>query len=388
MKTRRKRTPTYRLHRPSGLGVVTLAGVDYYLGRHGTAASRAAFDRLLGEWLVAGRIAPDRTGGGVTVVEVVAAYLKHANQYYKKPDGVPTSEARNAAIAMRPLKRLYGRTLATNFGPLALQSVRESMIASGLSRGEVNKRINHVRRLFKWAVAKEIVPPSVLHGLQAVAGLRVGRSEARETKPVLPVAQSDIDAIESHVSAPVQAMIQVQLLTGCRAGEVVAMRPCDIDVSGPVWVYEPAVHKNSWRGRPRQVYVGPRAQRILKPFLAGRAVDGFLFSPRESIADRRSEAKTHRRPNQKPSPRATDRVVGEGFDVDAYRRAIARGCDLADVPRWSPGRLRHNSATLLRKEHGLEVASLVLGHGSAVLTDRIYAERDATKAIAVIKRIG
>jgi len=47
--------PTYRKHRRSGQAVVHLNGKDHYLGRYGTAASKAEYDRLIGEWLAAGR---------------------------------------------------------------------------------------------------------------------------------------------------------------------------------------------------------------------------------------------------------------------------------------------------------------------------------------------
>jgi hypothetical protein len=55
MSGRVPRTPSYRLHKPTGQAVVTLNGRDHYLGRYGTAASRAEYDRLLAEWLEAGR---------------------------------------------------------------------------------------------------------------------------------------------------------------------------------------------------------------------------------------------------------------------------------------------------------------------------------------------
>jgi hypothetical protein len=44
-------TPRYRRHRASGQAVVTLDGVDHYLGRYGTKASKNEYDRLVGEWL-------------------------------------------------------------------------------------------------------------------------------------------------------------------------------------------------------------------------------------------------------------------------------------------------------------------------------------------------
>jgi hypothetical protein len=43
------------MHRASGQAVVTIAGQDHYLGPHGTTASRIEYDRLVGEWLAAGR---------------------------------------------------------------------------------------------------------------------------------------------------------------------------------------------------------------------------------------------------------------------------------------------------------------------------------------------
>jgi len=43
--------PKYRKHRGSGQAIITLAGIDRYLGPHGTKVSRVEYDRLIGEWL-------------------------------------------------------------------------------------------------------------------------------------------------------------------------------------------------------------------------------------------------------------------------------------------------------------------------------------------------
>ena len=77
------RIPTLRLHRPSGQAVVTLAGVDRYLGRYGTPEAKQAYDRLLGEWLAAGR--PQNTARELTVGDVLADYLEFARDYYSPP---------------------------------------------------------------------------------------------------------------------------------------------------------------------------------------------------------------------------------------------------------------------------------------------------------------
>ena len=39
--------PKYRKHRPSAQAVVTIGGVDHYLGPHGTKASKLEYDRLI-----------------------------------------------------------------------------------------------------------------------------------------------------------------------------------------------------------------------------------------------------------------------------------------------------------------------------------------------------
>jgi hypothetical protein len=44
------RPPVYRLHKRTGQAVVTIDGRDLYLGKHGTVASREAYQRTIGEW--------------------------------------------------------------------------------------------------------------------------------------------------------------------------------------------------------------------------------------------------------------------------------------------------------------------------------------------------
>jgi hypothetical protein len=48
------------------------------------------------------------------------------------------------------------------------------MIAANLARTTVNQRISCIKRIFRWAVGEELIPPSVHHGLQAVTGLVPG----------------------------------------------------------------------------------------------------------------------------------------------------------------------------------------------------------------------
>jgi len=54
---------------------------------------------------------------------------------------------------------------------------------------------------------------------------------------------------------------------------------------------------------------------------------------------------------------------------------------------WHPHQLRHNAATFLRKEFGLETARIILGHQSSAITE-VYAEQDQQKAMEAIVRVG
>src|SRR5262249_52884377 len=135
--------------------------------------------------------------------------------------------------------------------PLKLKAVRARMVQSGLCRGVVNRRVARVVRAFKWAVSEELIPESTWRALTTVRGLERGRCKVRETVPVGPVNPDHVRAVLPHVLPPVRAMIELQRLTGARPGEVCILRDCDVDRSGPVWLYRPTRHKTTHKGKDR-----------------------------------------------------------------------------------------------------------------------------------------
>ena len=76
--------PKYRKHRTSSQAVVTLNGRDFYLGPHGTKASKIEYDRLIGEWLANGRQPLDVSAVEITIVELCARYFRFAKGHYQK----------------------------------------------------------------------------------------------------------------------------------------------------------------------------------------------------------------------------------------------------------------------------------------------------------------
>ena len=205
-KTSTLRVPSYRRHKPTGQAVVTINGTDLYLGKWNTAASKAEYDRLIAEFLANGRRL--QNNGVTTVVEVLNAYRKFAENYYRK-GGLVTGEYGGIKDALKLVRELYGRTNANDFGPLALKAVRQRMIDKGWSRSTINQSIGRIRRCFKWAVENELVRPELYHGLMAVSGLRKGRSEAREPDPVQPVDDATVQATLPHLTPVVADMVRL-----------------------------------------------------------------------------------------------------------------------------------------------------------------------------------
>lgn len=143
MPTLLKAVPKYRKHRATGQAVVSLNGRDFYLGPHGTRTSKLEYDRLIGEWLQQGRQIRREAAEGsgeLSVVELMAAYLRFANRYYRKGNR-PTSEPPAIRCALRTVKALYGRKPCSEFGPIALQAVMQRWADEGLSRGTINRTL-------------------------------------------------------------------------------------------------------------------------------------------------------------------------------------------------------------------------------------------------------
>jgi integrase len=344
----------------------------------------------------------------LTIGKLVDKYLDHARGYYSR-DGVPTSEYHGVETAVRLAEKTYKALPAVEFGPLCLEDVRDRMIESKLARSTINGRTRRIVAMFKWAAAKQLVPQETHAALTMVAGLRAGRSAAKETKPVESVSDDVVDATLPHLPPIVADMVRLQRLCGARPGEVCAMRPVDIDRSADVWLYQPADHKTAYRGKRRTIFLGPQAQAILLRYLA-RDAKAFCFSPADSEAKRRAELHAARSTpmscGNRPGTNVTAsplRRAGDRYRKDSYARAIARACELAfpapegmkeaarrewiAAHRWSPNQLRHSFATAVRRDHGLDNVQVLLGHSTAKTTE-IYAELDIAKGAAVARLIG
>lgn len=412
----RNAVPTYR-HARSGKARVI---VPDHLGRpkeftlpgdYGSGESLAEYERILGILRVNhGRLPPPSQGIDLSINEIAVSYLERKVEvHYVDAGGNPTGEQDCQRQALMPLLRLYGSTIAKDFGSVELRALQGAMsTGSWLSAAEVkerqsrgcpigwcrrlvNRNIGRIRSLFRWAVCEKFVPPSLLVELQAVDPLKQGRG-ARESDPVLPVDPETVQKTLPKLPPHVRDMVLFQLHTGARPGEVCSMRLGDIDRGSPVWILRPQSHKTAHHGHVRFVAIGPRAQAVLAPRLEGLAPDDFIFSPARQDAEikaaKRAARKTSVQPSQRDRRKANaPRKPRAKYTPNPYARAVARACLAAGVPHWHPHQLRHTAALLIEREHGAEAARATLGHKTLNMTLH-YAGIDLRRAAEVAAKMG
>jgi integrase len=111
----------------------------------------------------------------------------------------------------------------------------------------------------------------------------------------------------------------------------------------------------------------------LGPWLLPKKPDEPIFSPR--------------RVDPRQAKRRGRRLPGRFYSRCGFAQVIARACDRAKVPNWTPNLLRHAAATRLREIHGIEAAQVVLGH-SKPDTTLIYTSTARAQAVEAIRNVG
>ncbi len=389
------RLPKYSLHKTSGHAKVRFNDRTVYLGKYGTPESKEAYAQFIAsipkpkeELTTFAELAP----GNVPLIgEVVPRYLAFARTYYCR-DGVQTGEATTIRCALQPLIDRFDALPINEFKPDKLEQVQEDMIKAGRARSYINKSCNIVRRLFKWCVRKGFVTGETLLALQAVDGLKRGRSKAKETAPIGPVDDQRVEAIIPHVSELVGDVVRVMRLTGMRPGEAVSMTPDQIDRTDPtVWEFTPGHHKTEHHGHARTVFLGPNAIEIVRRYLL-KAGDGEKLFPINRDGLRRAIDRGCARAFPHPAVASlSDKSLtdAERAQIKAKIKTELKSEIKAwnNSHRWHPNQMRHSVGTEVRSKFGLEGAQVILGHAKANMTET-YAERDMSKARDIARKIG
>lgn len=390
----------------SGQAIAKFDGVTFYLGRHNSAESFARYALLVKRYQEGGCKLPpevtpewlrsvdiglgdivqtvDQSEEPITVSHVVEAYRAHVKVRY----AFSQSERNRLLQVCTVVDDEAGNLEADKFGPRLLLKMRSEWIESGKTRQYCNRLANAVVRMFKWAVSQELVDISTHQRLKTLEPLRIGETDAPETKPILPANLDHVRATAQHLPPQLKAVIRIMVVTGARPSEILTMKPAEIDRSGDEWFYRPKQHKNAKRGKTRSIPLVGDAKEAVIDYL-NRDPDTYCFSPKEAVewwnAQKRAARKSKVQPSQRDrrNPAAT-KLPGECYDKHSLGRAISRACKKAGVPAWHPYQLRHLAGTMVRDALGCEAAQALLGHSSMQMTQH-YAKINEQKAAKAAK---
>jgi integrase len=244
--------------------------------------------------------------------------------------------------------------------------------------------------MFRLASGEELLPPAIHQSLSDVKILKAGKTKAVELEEIRPVDVAIVEKTIPHLPPVVRDMVRFQSLAGCRPTEVCSIKPLMVNRSNTIWEIRFDKHKTAHRGKKRVIYVGPKAQAILLPYLTSRHEDSFCFNPRESMHLRRERnvpLSCGNKRGKSNTKRKTDRTLKDHYTTATYGNAIRRACRENKIPHWAPNQLRHLVGTNVRRELGIESASVILGH-SNLSTTQIYAEANRELAIEAAKKMG
>lgn len=394
----------------SGQAVIWLDGKATYLGKFNSPESRQRYEDLRAERHLAGKGVKSARSGRVTVAEVAARFMLHADQHYQQ-DGKPTKQHERLTRTCAVLSRCWGPRKAADIDAPAFDALltelcqeqpcgrcngaaRESPCAwcQGTGRRKWSRLyLRHItgciKQIWDWAAFTKLVPP---HPLRTVRSVRRGTRGARESAGVRSVPRATVQATVDAAGPVVRDMIELQYLTGARPEEIIGATRERIRTDGVLpevgrfeglWVYDVADewNKNAWRGHGRVLLFGPQAQRLLASYL-DRAPTACLFSPREAAIqwfERAGRSVNH----------DYDNPPGDHYQTRSYAQAVRRACKRAGVAHWFPLQLRHLRATEIRSQYDADHARVVLGHHLAGVTGR-YADADLEKAARVAREIG
>ncbi|MDG2221293.1 MAG: site-specific integrase [Rubripirellula sp.] len=319
-------TPAYQFH-VSGQAVVRLDHKDFYVGKHGTPESYAKYYALLAEYNANGKKAPGANVASVRMAES-DILVKHLVADYRARE-LPKCQHNSGDHGWRSnlldlIETKFGEIPADTFGPRKLESVRDVLVTRGNCRSYVNKQVRFVIRVFRYGVARELAPASIITGLECLAPLKYG--EARENAKRQPADMEAVRKTLPHLCDAVAAMVRIQLATAMRPSELFRMRPCDIDRSGEVWFYRPVIHKTSHHGKAKSGPILGDALEALAPYLFGDAEEPCFQTSKDTTGNKNNYRRHIARACEKVgvsgsfSPRY-DGALGEGQRIQSGHRS-------------------------------------------------------------------
>jgi site-specific recombinase XerD len=225
-----------------------------------------------------------------------------------------------------------------------LIAYRQQMIAAGRSPATINRRLEALRRLGRWAHSSGMLAVDVVHDVRPVRTVR-NRQPAGLTDSEVHAMLRAAGASGHGLAARNYALVQLMLQTGIRIGELAMLRVCDVTVNDR----SGSLRIRQGKGlKAREVPLNATARRAIRAYLDTRSsvtkAKPLFISNRESAMPVRSIqaviASVARRARIK-------RVAISVQYAATYLRAR-----LFARPSWQAGRIGHAPWSRITRYHG------------------------------------
>jgi integrase len=216
-----------------------------------------------------------------------------------------------------------------------------------------NRVLAVVRKMFRFAVSRDIVPSNPCEAIEAPA--KEASRERVLSKPEIQTIWQSLESQELKMTELVKMSLRMMLVTGQRKGEVVGARWDEMDLAAGWWTIPGEKAKN---GLPHRVPLSPLALSLIKRVRELSADSAFLF----------------------PSSRGNKHIRD-----DAISKAVRRDETALKVSHFTPHDLRRTAASQMASA-GISrlVISKILNHvdsGVTAVYDRHGYDKEKRKAL-------
>lgn len=340
--------PAYVYNKPNRARIYYKGEFRSLPGKYQSEESLAAFARMAAIIAATGELPPKETAPVLTIAAIGEKFNAFAKKEYKSREPV------NLSYAVRAMVDLFADLPAAEFKPSHLKAIRDSLIKRGQCRNTINIRTKQIVRIFAWAVENEYLPESVWNALKAVKPIARDRGESFDYEPKTPVSEHDYNRVLEVIKPEYALALKVQWWTGMRSGELLAMCPQNVDMSGRHWFYTPKSHKTM--------------------SVTGQKIIGIPEPAANLLRENMPKDWSCRWFNYRP---------------DTLYHAVLKACKRADIAPWTPHQLRHGLATRCKSAlgvHGEEAARLLLSHASPRVTAR-YAKATIDNLLPILDEL-
>lgn len=264
----------------------------------------------------------------------------------------------------------------------------ESWLSSVEAKGRSTKQARAVlSQMFDLAVEDEAMPGNPMTAVRKTkrkvkATRRLGVKSARELRALVTPEATRKSAAGRMQNRDLGEVVDFGLGTGCRIGEILAVRWCDLHLDAEIpyvivcgTLIEPRDGLQMHRS-PRRKNDGRDIEALAVARLEEDEPDLTLFLPEfvvEMLRERRRRVLAKGR-----LPRAEETVFasakGTWLQPANIRTRLRKAIEGTDLEGISPHSLRKTVATAIERELGMEAARHQMGHADPSLTGQVYVE--------------